>query len=200
MALPSSDTLTVQVAFFEESSLDIAVIVTVPTARPVTFPPASTVAIDSSLELQVTPVSMVTPSTGVTVATNVVLFPFFIVVEDGLIETLFTLEMTVTVPLPLTPLPSLAVAVIFTIPIAMPVTSPVAGSTVAIAASSELQVTLLSLALSGKTVAYRDGAGRDRYGCCQHPRHLHLAGCRLASVLCGDRDGGLADGNSTNLA
>ena len=70
----------------------------------------------------------------------------------GVTVTVFTAERTVTVQLPLTPLPSWAVAVMVAVPIFLPVTLPVA-STVATVSSLDVQVSALLVASSGLTVA-----------------------------------------------
>ena len=67
--------------------------------------------------------------------------------------TVMVAGATVTAQVAVTPLPSLAVAVMLAVPAATAVTSPVKASTDATAALSLLQVTVWSVASSGVTVA-----------------------------------------------
>ena len=100
----------------------VAVIVALPAETAVTTPADETVA---TAELVVDQVigapGMTFPLASVAVAVSVVVPPTLRFTADGLTETFATLERTVTVAVPL--LPSL-VAVIVTVPLATPVTSP----------------------------------------------------------------------------
>ncbi len=91
-------------------------------------------------------------SSGNTLAVKVTLSPTLISADSALSVTLSAgVGMTVTVQLPLT-VPQVAVIVVW--PRATPVTIPF-SSTVAIVGSLELHVTVLSVALSGNTLAVK---------------------------------------------
>ncbi len=126
----------------------VAVTVTVPGFTAVILPEASTVAIEGSLEVQVTFLS--TASVGVIVAVKVSLAPTVklsvVLFSDIVVLESFTLTAQEEVKL----LPSLVVAVIIAEPAFTAVTLPKV-STLAIEGSLEVQVSDLSGALSGTT-------------------------------------------------
>ena len=138
-------TVTAQVAL---ASPQAAVMVALPTAMAFTLPSASTVATVASLVLQVT-VGSVTFS-GATVAVSL---------NSAPTSTSFSVMSSVTVSatigltaISMVPLTAPQVAVMVAVPTLTPVTTP-CSSTVAVSASLVLQVTVLSNALSGATVA-----------------------------------------------
>ena len=140
-------TVTVQVAVLSPA---LAVIVAVPSATAVTLPFASTVATDVLLELQVT--VLFVALSGFTVAASVTDSPSVSSSEDlssVTDSTAMTFFLTVTEQVAVL---SPALAVMVAVPSATAVTLPFA-STVATAVLSELQVTVLFVALSGFTVA-----------------------------------------------
>ena len=71
------------------------------------------------------------------------------------ISSFVTFVLTVTEQLPLLPLPSVAVAVIFTVPFPTPFTSPVDSSTVATPVLALFHLTLLFVAVEGRHEAVR---------------------------------------------
>ena len=128
----------------------VAVIVAVPFAIPLTTPFASTVAIFLLLVVHVT--ALLLAEAGAAVALRVTVFPLRIDAEVLLSVILVTGCLTVILQDALTPLPSLAFAVIVAVPFAMPLTTPLA-STVAIFWSLLVQLRSLLPASSGATVA-----------------------------------------------
>ena len=129
----------------------LAVTVAVPTAMAETLPLASTVAMALSLLLQVTVLSVAL--SGATVAVRVSVSPTCRAMEDRLRVTDVTgTGLTVTVQAALL---SPALAVTVAVPTPRAVIRPV-PSTKTTALSLLLQVTVLSVALSGPTVAVRD--------------------------------------------
>ena len=138
-------TVTVHVADLTPA---FAVMVAVPSLIPFMVP-LLTVAIDALDEVQVTLLSVA--SSGLTVAVIVWLSPSVRVIEVALRvmdETSMVLASTVTLHVAdLSP----ALAVIVAVPSLIPVMVPLL--TLAIEASEDVQVTLLSVALSGLTVA-----------------------------------------------
>ena len=127
----------------------VTVIVAVPAAFAVTFPSLSTVAIAPSLLLHVT--FLLVAFAGATFALSFALFPFVSVSEVHLSDTPVTGIPTVTVHVAVLP-PSFVVTVIVAVPADFTVTFP-SLSTVAIASSLLLHVTLLLVAFVGATVA-----------------------------------------------
>ena len=131
-----------------------AVIVAVPAATAVTTPVSLTVALVSSEEVQVTVGSVA--FSGRTVAVRVNTSPSIMVWDSGVTVmevTGKTSAATVTAQVAVK-LPSVVVTVMVAVPTATAVTLP-SASTVATVSSSEVQVTLLSVASSGRTVAVR---------------------------------------------
>jgi len=146
-------TVTVAIPFFPEPSAAVAVIVTLPAAWPVTTPVLFTVATAAFDELHVTPLSVAFD--GVTVAVSVVDAPTWIDADVGLTVTPVTStgsSVTMTEADPDCPEPSVAVAVIVTVPALMPVTTPVL-LTVATPEFDVDQFTALLAASAGATVA-----------------------------------------------
>jgi hypothetical protein len=144
-------TTTEQLAVLDPSFV-VTVIVALPGVLAVTTPEDETVATAVLLEDQVTDLSVALK--GVTVAVSVSVFPS-VKVKDVLFrltpvtETAFSLTVTEQVAfLP----PSLVVTVIVAVPAALAVTKP-AEDTVATVVLLEDQVTDLSVALEGVTVA-----------------------------------------------
>ena len=146
----ASLTVTAQVADFSPA---LTVIVAVPAFTAVTFPFESTVATDVSLEVQFTVLSVAL--SGFTVATKVVLSPSVklkLVLSSDMLSTATVVgEASLTVTAQVADF-SPALAVIVAVPAFTAVTFP-AASTEAILASEEDQETVLSVALSGFTVA-----------------------------------------------
>jgi hypothetical protein len=125
-----------------------------PGATAVTTPVASTVAMVSSLEVQVTEGSVA--SEGATVAVRAAVPPTVRLAVAGVTVMPVTgtaAAVTVTSLVPVKP-PSVVVAVMVAEPGATPVTTPVA-STVAMVSSLEVQVTEGSVASEGATVAVK---------------------------------------------
>ena len=138
-------TVTVQVADFPPA---VAVMVAEPMATAVTFPLESTVALDVLLLVQVTVLS--SALSGLTVAVSVSLAPISRVSSVLLRVTEATgTGLTVTLQVALE---SPAWAVMVAVPLATAVTFPL-ESTVALDVSLLVQVTVLSVAFSGRTVA-----------------------------------------------
>ena len=125
-------------------------IVAVPFAIPLTTPFEVTVAIFLLLVVHVT--ALLLAEAGAAVALRVTVFPLRIDAEVLLSVILVTGCFTVILQNALTPLPSLAVAVIVAVPFAIPLTTPFA-STVAIFLSLLVQLRALLPASSGVTVA-----------------------------------------------
>lgn len=145
--VPAPITVTEQVA--DLPLLLVAVMVAVPALFAVTTPSA-TVATVASLEVQVMVLSVV--FSGVNVTVKVTVLPTSTVACDGSREMLSTGTITVTVQV--ADLPLAVVAVMVAVPAATAFTLPVL-STVATAASLEVQVTVLSVASSGETVGVK---------------------------------------------
>ncbi len=125
----------------------VAVMVTSPTDTPVTTPFSSTVAISLSAELHVTILSVV--FSGRMVAVSVTLSPTLIWALFSISRLSISTGLTFTVHVALA---SPHVAVTMTSPTDTPVTTPL-SSTVAMAGSLELHVTVLYVVSSGFTVA-----------------------------------------------
>src|SRR6218665_17953 len=152
MALVSV-TVSVVVPVTPLPSLAVAVMIVVPVARPAVAKPAAfMVALVGSLLLHST--SLLAASSGSTTALNCRVSPTITPGEGGVIviDVAF-LGVTVSSRAPVTPLPSLAVAVMVTAPVAKPLTKPEEGSTVALAGSLLLHSTSLLAASSGSTAA-----------------------------------------------
>ena len=147
------DTVTEHVAFFPPSSV-VAVIIAEPAALAVTTPDVETVATDVLLEVQVT--DLLVALAGVTVAVRVWVSPTVMDRDELLRLTPVTETIgldTVTEQVAFLP-PSLVVTLIVAVPAALAVTRPDA-ETVATEALLEDQVTDLSVALEGVTVAVK---------------------------------------------
>ena len=149
-------TVTAQVAVLLEPSdvvAVLAVIVAVPLDTAVTRPFASTVATDGLLLLHITLLSVAL--SGVTVAVSCKVWPRLVrvaVVWLRVIPVTGTDMFTVTAQVAVLFDPSAALAVMVALPLDTAVTNPVL-LTVATAVLLLLHVTLLSVALSGVTVA-----------------------------------------------
>ena len=115
----------------------MAVMVVVPAPTAVTLPEEFTVATLVLLDAQVTAVFVAV--VGATVAVSVRYAPFLTVAVVELKVTLVTGWITVTVHAAVSPLPSLALAVIVAVPRALPVTTP--AETVATDVLLDVQVT-----------------------------------------------------------
>ena len=140
----TGSTVTSQVAV---TSPQVAVIVAVPSAMAVTTP-SSTVTTSSLSEVQATVLSVA--FSGPTTAVSVPVLPMYRVIEEALRVTLAAgTGATVTSQVAST---SPQVAVIVAVPRATAVTTP-SSETVATFSSLEVQVRVLSAALSGPTVA-----------------------------------------------
>ena len=92
---------------------------------------------------------------GVTVAVKVKVLPFIRLALVLFNVTLVTGFVTVILQVPVTLLPSTAVAVIIAVPAATAVTTPLFSSTLATFKLDDFQVTLLSVALLGATVGLK---------------------------------------------
>ena len=132
----------------------VTVIVAVPAATPFTFPEVLTVAMVLSEVLQVTVESVAL--SGVTVAFNVRVSPIVIeaVVLLNVTPVTATLAAFFTVILQEAFFPLALVAVMVAVPAFTPFTTP-AEVTLAIVLSELLQVTVVSVALDGVTVAFK---------------------------------------------
>ena len=115
-------TVTLHVAFFPEPSAAFAVIVAVPGAIAFTTPFAETVATFLLLDVQLN--VLLVADAGATVAVRVLLLPSVIVsvAAESLIEV--TGCFTVILHLAYLPLPSIAFAVIYTVPTLTAFTTP----------------------------------------------------------------------------
>ena len=143
-------TVMAQVAVSSVPSAVVAVIVTLPTERAVTRP-FSTVAIASSLVLQVT--SPLVTFSGSTVAVSCRVSPMSIVASVlSRVMLVATIGLTVMAQVAVSSVPSAVVAVMVTLPTARAVTRPF-SSTVAMVASLVLQVTSPLVTSAGRTVA-----------------------------------------------
>src|SRR6218665_2211919 len=146
------ETVSVVVPVTPLPSLAVAVMVTVPVSKPVTKPEeGSTVAFEISPLLHST--SLLAASSGSTAAVNCGV-PLTITPGEGgiiVIDAAF-LGVTVSSIVPVTPLPSFAVAVMVTAPVVKPLTKP-SAFTAALVSSLLLHVTPLSAASSGRTAA-----------------------------------------------
>lgn len=144
--------LTVQLTDTDCPAELVAVIVAEPTAMAVTRPDAFTVMTDGSEEDHATDLSAVVA--GSTVAVNCIVSPALIAKgPDGLTVMLSAaVGDTVTSQKDVIPEPSAAVAVIRAVPSDTAVTIPVA-LTVATSVLDDFQVTDLSVAVEGATVA-----------------------------------------------
>src|SRR5699024_3483322 len=147
-----SVTVKVQTAVLLPFSIDSTVMSAVPAAIAVTNPSLSTVAIASSLLVKRT--ALYVASLGATVATKLPVAPTSndkVVLSNVTPVTGICLAVTVNAHLAVL-LPSLVVTVMSAAPGLTAVTLPLL-STVAIAASDDANVTVLSVAVDGATVA-----------------------------------------------
>ena len=150
---PASVTFTEHVAL-KPPSLVVAMMVALPAALPVTLPVSSTAATEASLDCQVTVLSVA--SSGSMVGVRVISSPtpmVMLLLSSLMPVTLTSAAFTVTLQVAVLP-PSLVVTVMVASPSAFALTLPL-SSTVATASLSDAQLTLLSVASSGFTVAVR---------------------------------------------
>ena len=148
-----STTVTLHVAVRLLPSVVVAVIVAVPTLRAVTTPSLDTVATEVSELLQVT--VLFCAAVGNTFAISVIVSLVLSVATDLFNERLVTsVGSTVTLHVALRLVPSVVVAVIFAVPTALAVTTPVLD-TVATEVFELFQFTFLFDASEGVTVTVR---------------------------------------------